>query len=401
MGGESLPFIERLFRSIAESGWEDWAAKVIALAIATLLAWIAAWLFNQIYPPVWTFWNSKRQIERALKAIAPDSKGIWLASSIPIDKPVGYSHWFNISKPIIVVANLKGGVGKTTVAANLMAHYAIKKGERVLGIDLDFQGSLTANALFDEDRNSLLVAQSDGNPSKSAHLINDRDAIWLSQAAQTVAHVPKAKLIPTYYSLAPMENRLMVEWLLGQRDADIRFQLAKVLHDPLIQTSFDRIIIDAPPRLTTACIQALCAATHVLIPTVLDDLSTEAVGAFADQLRVHQSLWPHLKIVGVVGTMTSITTVVDDELRDNALNDVEVDAHASGRVALEQALLTADFPLRDASYMPVEAFIPDKRELSRASGHRIVYASMSQAAPFMEIRKVFDRLGDEIDSRLK
>jgi chromosome partitioning protein len=152
--------------------------------------------------------------------------------------------------------------------------------------------------------------------------------------------------------------------------------------------------------LTTGCIQALCAATHVLIPTVLDDLSTEAVGAFADQLRVHQPLWPHLKIVGVVGTMTTYTTVVDGELRDNALNDVEVDAHAAGRIALEQALLTADFPLRNASYMPVEAFIPDKRELSRASGHRIVYGSPSRAGSFQEIREAFDRLGDEIDRRL-
>ena len=400
MGGESVPFMERLLRSIAESGWEDWTAKVIALALVGVITLLAKWLVGKIYPRAWALWKGKRQIERALNAVAPDSKGIWLASSIPVDKPPGYDHWFNISKPIIVVANLKGGVGKTTVAANLMAHYAIKKGERVLGIDLDFQGSLTANALSDEDRNNLLISQTDGNPSKSAHLINGKDAEWLSQAAESVANVPRAKLIPTYYSLAPMENRLMVEWLLGQRDDDIRFHLAKMLHDPLIQTSFDRIIIDAPPRLTTGCIQALCAATHVLIPTVLDDLSTEAVGAFADQLRVHQSLWPNLKIVGVVGTMTTFTTVVDGELRDNALNDVEVDAHAAGRVALEQALLTAEVPLRNASYLPVEAFIPDKRELSRASGHRIVYASKSQAAPFQDIREAFDRLGDEIDSRL-
>ncbi len=401
MGGESLPFMERLFRSIAESGWEDWTAKVIAALILSALAAGAVSLLRQVWPRIWALWNGKRQIERALNAVAPDSKGIWLANSIPIIKPAGYDHWFNISKPIIVVANLKGGVGKTTVASNLMAHYAIKKGERVLGIDLDFQGSLTANALADHDRNDLLIAQSGGDLSKAAHLINDRDAMWLSQAAQNVANVPRAKLIPTYYSLAAMENRLMVEWLLGQRDSDIRFHLAKLLHDPLIQTSFDRIIIDAPPRLTTGCIQALCAATHVLIPTVMDDLSTEAVGAFADQLRVHQTLWPNLKIVGVVGTMTSFMTVVDGRLRDQPLNDVEVDAHASGRLSLDQALQTAAFPLRDASFLPVKAFIPDKRQLSRASGHGIVYANPGQAEPFQEIREAFDRLGDEIDSRLK
>jgi chromosome partitioning protein len=393
---ESVPFLDRVFRHWAESGWEDWLAKLIVLIVVSALGTLALWIWGKAWPQLYLLWVSRRQLRRALDAVAPESKGIWLASSIPIRRPADYDRWLRTSKPIIVIANLKGGVGKTTIASNLIAHYALKKGERVLAIDLDFQGSLTANALSVEDRNYLLFVQSDGGLSKAAYLIDDRDASWLHDAPDPVAGVPTAKLIPTYYSLAHMENRVMVEWLVGKRKEDVRYNLAKLLHDDIIQRSFDRILIDAPPRLTTASIQALCAATHVLIPTVLDDLSTEAVGAFADQLRLHQSLWPHLKIIGAVGTMTTNSTMSPER----PLTDVEVDALAAGRRSLALALKEAASPLRDTSFLPIECFIPDRTELGRAAGHRIVYASDSKAEPIQVVREAFDRLGNEIDRRL-
>jgi len=398
MLSQSLPFLDRVLRHVGESGWEDWLAKLIVAIVVSALAAFGLWLWRKIRPRLYDVWVSNQRLKRALAAVGPQSKGLWLAT--PIRRPEDYNRSLRTSKPIIVIANLKGGVGKTTSASNLIAHYANKKRERVLCIDLDFQGSLTANALSQQDRDNLLLIESDDGQSKAAQLINDRDASWLHAVPDPVAGVPTAKLISTYYSLAAMENRIMVEWLVGERPNDIRYHLAEVLHDNLIQTSFDRIIIDAPPRLTTASIQAMCAATHILIPTVLDDLSSEAVAAFAEQLKLHQTLWPHLKIVGVVGTMTETVTVVDGRLRDNPLNAVEVDARAAGRLALQQALQTAELPLRETSYFPEECFIPDRAELSRAAGHRIVYASPSRAAEIRVIREAFDRLGDEIDRRL-
>lgn len=400
MPNDSLPFLDRLFREISHSGWEDWTAKLLAFVVVSLVIICLKKFWSFLWPRLKGFWDGGLRLNRALEAVSKTSKGLWLSNTHPIEFPAAYPHALRTSKPIIVVANLKGGVGKTTVAANLIAHYAIKKGERVLGIDLDFQGSLTACALSAANRQTLLVAQSDGGLSKAARLIDDRDADWLAAVPDQIDNVPTGKLISTYYSLAAAENRVMIEWLLGKRTEDIRYRLAKILHDPLIQSSFDRIIIDAPPRLTTGCIQALCAATHVLIPTVLDDLSTEAVGAFADQLRIHQVLWPHLKIVGVVGTMTARSTVQDGELKETPLLEVEVDALAAGRLALAEALSTAQPPLRNASFLPEQCFIPEKVELGRAAGHRIVYASSSNAAIYEQIRSVFDRLGDEIDRRL-
>jgi cellulose biosynthesis protein BcsQ len=394
MLSESLPFLDRVWRHFGESGWEDWLAKLIVLIVVSACGTAALWVWSKIWPQLRSVWGAKRRLDRALAAVGPEGNGLWLAT--PIHKPSNYAHSLRTSVPIIVVANLKGGVGKTTVAANLLAHYTNKKQERVLGIDLDFQGSLTANALSEANRQSLLTAESDNGLSKSAHLIYGADAEWLTLVPDDVNHVPGAKLVSTYYSLAGTENRIMVEWLLGNRNDDVRYQLARVLHDPEVQRSFDRVIIDAPPRLTTASIQALCAATHVLIPTVLDELSTEAVAAFADQLRIHQSLWPHLKIVGVVGTMTRNAPVSSAR----PLADVEVDSQAAGRLALAAALETAAHPLRDATFLPIDCFIPDKLELSRAAGHRIAYASPSNAAPFLVIREAFDRLGDEIDRRI-
>lgn len=394
MFSESVPFLERVLRHAADSGWEDWLAKVVVAIVVSALGGAALWLWGKLWPRLKTVWSAKARVDRALAAVAPQGRGLWL--SIPANRPRGYERWLRTSKPIIVVANLKGGVGKTTITSNLVAHYAIKKEERVLAIDLDFQGSLTANALSVEDRNHLLTVQSDGGLSKAAQLIDNREASWLHDAPDQVAGVPSAKIVPTYYSLAPMENRVLVEWLVGARTSDIRYRLAEVLHDDLIQRNFDRIIIDAPPRLTTAAVQALCAATDVLIPTVLDDLSTEAVGAFADQLRLHQELWPHLRIVGVVGTMTTNSTMS----AERPLTDVEVDALAAGRHSLAEALRTASPPLQGGGFLPTSCFIPDKIELSRAAGHRIAYASPGQAQALQMIREAFDRLGNEIDRRI-
>ncbi len=217
MTNESMPFFDRVFRHLGESGWEDWTAKLLALVIVGLAVEVSRRLWTRYRPLAIQIWSSSRSLDRAHRAVAPDSRGLWLAPSIAIAHPDRYKSSITNSKPIIVVANLKGGVGKTTVAANLIAHYANKKQKRVLGIDLDFQGSLTACALSQANRDQLLSVQAEGGLSKAAHLINDRDAFWLQQSADPVENVPTAKIVSAYYSLAAMENRVMVEWLTAKR----------------------------------------------------------------------------------------------------------------------------------------------------------------------------------------
>jgi cellulose biosynthesis protein BcsQ len=379
-----------------------WGKWIVGTAAVAIFCWIATKVWKMSRRRLVRVYRSSRDLRRAEDAVCENSRGLWLTSSIPINPPADYAACMRRSKPIIVVGNLKGGVGKTTLVANLMAHYAIKKNAKVLALDLDFQGSLSSMILTQADYTRLLEEQAEGNPSKAAQLIDNKSALWLKNVTEPVDRVAKARVLPSYYSLSAMENRVMVEWLIGKRRTDVRYHLARLLHDEQIQRTFDWIIIDAPPRLTTGTIQALCAATHVLVPTILDELSGESAGSFVDQLRINQELWPHLRLLGVVGTMTELNTAPHGTLRDNAFRDFEVDAYVAAKDAVRAALEGANRPLRDSinsAMLPFECFVPQKSELGRAAGNRIAYTGGNTTAS-REIRAVFDRLGDEIDRRL-
>jgi cellulose biosynthesis protein BcsQ len=116
-------------------------------------------------------------------------------------------------------------------------------------------------------------------------------------------------VLTSYYDLAQAENRVMIEWPLGDRKYDVRFRLAELLHSNAVREAFSMIIIDSPPRLTTGAIQALAAGTHLLIPTILDEPSSEAVVTFIRQVETYREkgLCQCIKHVGVAATMVDRT----------------------------------------------------------------------------------------------
>ena len=197
------------------------------------------------------------------------------------------------------MANLKGGVGKTTLTTSLAAYFDLGAKKRVLAIDLDYQGSLSnmmLSALKDTDVSSKVNKILDGTVQLGAY---EEVAVPLSPM------LPRTWVIPSYYSLAPLENRLMVEWLLQETGDDIRYRLAQFLADKKIADNFDVVLIDVPPRLTTGTINALCSSTHLLVPTVMDRTSAEAVGTFLRAAKhLKAKLNPALELLGVVGTLT-------------------------------------------------------------------------------------------------
>ncbi|MGQ4828065.1 ParA family protein, partial [Enterococcus faecalis] len=87
-----------------------------------------------------------------------------------------------------------------------------------------------------------------------------------------------------FYELTETENRAVTEWQLGERERDIRYDLFRLLRDPAVRQHYGAVLIDAPPRFSISSIQALCASTHVLVPSVLDNTSATAVGYFGRQL---------------------------------------------------------------------------------------------------------------------
>ena len=137
-------------------------------------------------------------------------------------KPVDYDNRLRRQRrsPIIMVANLQGGVGKTTLTANLAAYFSAC-GKRVLLADVDYQGSLS---------NMLLTADGSPGTAKWNDRIADarRSADWRRLASfETV--LGGSCIIPAKYELASLENRLMIEYLLQDDVDDTRYQLANAL----------------------------------------------------------------------------------------------------------------------------------------------------------------------------
>jgi chromosome partitioning protein len=278
----------------------------------------------------------------------------------------------------LIVANAKGGVGKTTVCASLGAHFSQLLEKPVLMIDLDYQGSLGSMSIAGD---SDWLPQK-GVDSQATYLISgDLTPAHIASVGQHATHATNLRIIPSYYDLAQAENRIMVEWLVGDRKEDVRFRLAELLHSNAVRDAFDLILIDCPPRLTTAAIQALAAATHVLIPTRLEEPSTEAVITFVQQVETFREagLCPLIEHVGVVATMVDTrqnTEGVKQRLRDALL--------VAGNVT---ELLDCD--------------IPQSAKFRETSGQGITYLVMGNAAETQPLRTGIEKLACVVEKAMR
>src|SRR5262249_10491180 len=115
-----------------------------------------------------------------------------------------------------------------------------------------------------------------------------------------------SSLVSARYSFASLENLMMFDYLMPDRtEDDCRYRLAKLLLDDETAATFDIALTDAPPRLTAGAINAFCASTHLLVPTVYDIVSAEAVGTFLNSVHVLRDHLNHgIDFLGVVGTLT-------------------------------------------------------------------------------------------------
>jgi cellulose biosynthesis protein BcsQ len=200
---------------------------------------------------------------------------------------------------IIAVANLKGGVGKTTLTANLGAALA-NRGYRVLLVDLDYQQSLTTLCLPPEKASQVLeLGRVVRHVFKTPHAPDQ--VAW--QNLTEITNPLQMHLLATDEWLVDEEERAKFAWLLDESSRDVRYLFRSAFHAPRFQERFDVILFDCPPRLTTACINALAASDFVLIPVLLDKISADAVPrllGWMEQLRIrHVCL--NLGQAGIVG----------------------------------------------------------------------------------------------------
>jgi cellulose biosynthesis protein BcsQ len=269
-------------------------------------------------------------------------------------------------KPIIMVANLKGGVGKTTLTANLAAYFS-SIGKRVLLVDVDYQGSLS---------NMLLSADGEDDvPLGIKELLTGPvDASSFSRASRKFQKVlGGSSIVPARYELASLENRLLIEYLLQDEVDDGRYRLATaLLSDPVAET-FDVALIDAPPRLTAGAINAFCASTHLLVPTVYDLLSAEAVGTFLNGVQVLKGSLNHrIDLLGVVGMLTA---------QQGNLSAREANAQNVAKQQVSQAW--------SANHYFFQRHIPRKAAIAAAAGEDIAYFGDAT------VKAWFDELGAE------
>lgn len=196
---------------------------------------------------------------------------------------------------IIAVTNQKGGVGKTTTTVNV-AYNLAKEGKKVLLVDLDPQGNATSG---------LGIAKTG---------LTIRDVLSNKATLEKVVKQTQYKnlfVIPTDAELATLETEIATA-----KDRAIR--LKKVLSD----SSYDVILIDCPPSLGLLTVNALTAASSVIIPVQTEYYALEGLGQLLETMKlVRQALNPRLAILGVVMTMhnarTTLSAQVEEQLQKN------------------------------------------------------------------------------------
>src|SRR5947209_2137193 len=196
---------------------------------------------------------------------------------------------------VIAVANQKGGVGKTTTTANLGAALALR-GQRVLLIDLDPQGNLTSAFGLEKDvqqtvAESLLdrrVPLPVVMVQNGAHGWDRADGYKQVELLSGARHLA---VVPAAVGLASAEAQLMNK--LG-RELRLRDQLLGV------ETNYDYVLIDTPPALGVLTINALVAATRVIIPTEARFFSLQGLQMLEESIEEILYLNPKLEVLGIL-----------------------------------------------------------------------------------------------------
>jgi chromosome partitioning protein len=198
---------------------------------------------------------------------------------------------------VIALANQKGGVGKTTTCLNLGASLAARS-RRVLLVDLDPQSNLTIGLGLDPYTQQTTTYEVLLNPDRGVGF-----------AVQSVRE--HLDIVPGTLEMAAAELELAGK--IG-RELLLREALAPV------QTTYDYILIDSPPSLGLFTLNALVAATEVLIPLQVQVYALRGLAQLQRTIALVQKLNPQLQIGGIVCTMVDrrnrLSGVIEQEIRE-------------------------------------------------------------------------------------
>ncbi|HEX5928981.1 MAG TPA: AAA family ATPase [Solirubrobacterales bacterium] len=228
---------------------------------------------------------------------------------------------------VIAFANQKGGVAKTTTTLNLAVAFA-ESGYRVLCVDLDPQGNLTMSQGIDPDK-----------VEKSLYdvLVNDMPIAEIIQKREIDIAVASIDLAGAEIAMSTKIGR--------------ERSLEKALKE--VGGDYDFVCIDTPPSLGLLTINALTAASKVIVPVQCEYLSMRGLVQLQNTLRmIQENLNPDVKIEGILPTMLDSRTV-------HAKEAVEILEENFGdlvfRSRIKKAIKFAEAPVKGSSVLKYDS----------------------------------------------